>query len=197
MSPDKADNLLSHIRVHARFFRIEEESRACWAKFLNLKIFMPTNSKTFLTKYYRKDTNVCLPLPANSGQAPAIHRTWPIQMIKSIDGLCTRSVHAQEAVDSLHDRFSEAIVPVLWPREIPHVYLKVVKRRPAIIWMPLPYHPAIVPTLRHALEATMKELAVSTPLVFGTGKFIDATEIRIAWANFGRPLMIVLRNLSS
>jgi len=198
IAPKRLDRVLDHIRVQAKFFKVEEESRNIYAKFLNLKVFRV--GSTIVTKYYRKETNVCLPLPANSGQHPSIHRTWPVQLLRSIDGLCSRQKHALEAVESLQHRFSEAIVPILWPKDVrQHVCSIVSKPATAAnqtLWMPLPYHPAVARIFQTALRLSMEELRPYFNVVFGKDGLLDIVNIRIAWSNHGRPLIFVLRQLS-
>ena len=195
------NQFFSHITAHSKYFIIEKESCEPWVPFLNLKVFVV--GRGLITKYYRKPTNVCLPLPACSGQAPAVHKTWPSQLIRSIGGLCSKKHHAQEAFRALTDRFQQAIVPILWPRHGEKLLfpssIPIPTRRSTMVnplWLPLPYHPSTVRLVQRALNATMEELASLFDCVSGTGGYIAADGIRIAWKNGGTPLSIVLRNLS-
>ena len=123
-------------------------------------------------------------------------RWWPQQMCSSIQRLCRHQQHAREAIHQLHARFLRNQAPLLWPVDPFATRAKVTPvEKPSVLWFPLPYHPDAGPAFRRALTRTLAEHAhLFRHLFQDAASGIQASDIRIAWANPVPALLYTVRS---
>ena len=196
MAPDKAPQLLSQIAVFSGYFRIKLEADVPdGAPFLNLELFKVADGKRIAVKYYFKPTSLGLPLSALRGQAPTVHRTWPQAMVKTIRELSTYPTDAATSIAILRDRFSTAMVPLIWPKDSDRRCVRAAAPSQHILWLPMVYHPALAKTLDVALGRFLEIEGCLFHRCFGPNGFLAAGTIRFAWKNGVPPFAMVVRRL--
>jgi len=192
VQPDKVNEWIETVTKRAKFFIVVvEDINDYYAVFLNLKVVK--NVSRVVTFHYTKPSAMSVPLSCLSGQAPAVHNTWPLGMARTIKSLCTRPKDATRALDQLTYRFCAATIPIRWPANIhapamPRLFPRPIRR--GTLWLPLPYHPGTAKNIRKIVFECMLQLKGAFQPI---SESLGCTEVKIAWMNGGPPVCFRIR----
>jgi len=194
--------LIQHLKVHGKYFKIKvERMDKREMEYLNLNIYKSSKATgpCLKTEYYFKPTALSIPLSSASAHPRCIHESWPKAMIASIRRLCSEPLNADKGENELRKRFSQAMVPVVWPQQQSRLtpVKGPVARNQSVLWCAMPYHPWLAKPLSSALARVQLDDPTLHAKLFGEDGItrITASGVKFAWTTYFPRLATILRAL--
>ena len=192
------------MRVIGGYFRLEVEAVSSH-EIHYLELSAERINGSISCKHKAKPGALSIPLSIISSHSPTVHRSWPVGMIKNICQLSPNVEEAADAVQKMHERLRDSMIPFFWPDEdvINKLIATLGKVSPTprsdpqtdTLWFPFPlgYHPTIAKTLSRTLhdfvnkhpEMTHRALAELSPTA-------DYKHVKFAWRNVEASLATIL-----
>ena len=197
------EEFFAQLSKHAGYFTISFDEKSFESiDWLDITIFR--HNSRWLIKPFFKKSNIGVPLSCPSAHNPAVHLSWPGQVIRRLGDRSSTPMLALEAKQAYIDQClgniaDERTVEVLessdpWTRWAPKSWVKKKERRR--VFLPLPFFPGVA----RSIEAEVQKCQSNEDLIrlhkmASEGE--EMPQICIAWYNKWKPLMHTMRKLSA
>ena len=178
--------LCRDLNRHADWFSIKYERIGTECEFLEFKCSLVAG--TVLLHFKIKENAQRIPIAPTSGHPKTVHLSWPEGRRRRVLELCNGPSNRNEVMSELRRRFASASHPA--SELFKHMGIQS-RRKPntkeGLVWMVLPYHPAIERFVQRAVHLFNLAWAANTRRLFG-----QRTQVKVAWTTGASNLLQAL-----